>query len=104
MVRLKLKKGDPVVVITGKDKGQSGKIQSVHRAAMLVVVEGVNTVIKHQKPSQTSEGGRVSKEMPIHISNVMYADPKTGKPVKLGVKRDEAGKRVRYIKQTQEQI
>lgn len=82
-----LKKGDTVVVIAGKDKGKRGKITELLRKEMKVIVEGVNTVTRHTKPTQKSpQGGRVTKEGAIHISNVMMLDPKTNKPTRLGKK------------------
>ena len=77
---MNFKKGDKVNVIAGKDKGKSGKILHVLRNKDRVVVEGVNIVKKHQKPTQANQtGGIVERENPIHISNIMMADPKTGK-------------------------
>ena len=77
---MNFKKGDKVNVIAGKDKGKSGKILHILRDKDRVVVEGVNVVKKHQKPTQANQtGGIVERENPIHISNIMMADPKTGK-------------------------
>jgi len=98
-----LKTGDNVIVITGKDKGKTGKITSVNTKTNRVIVEGVNTVKRHQKPSQTSEGGIVTKEASIHVSNIAIADPKTGKATRIGYKT-EGDKKVRYAKASGEVI
>jgi large subunit ribosomal protein L24 len=106
-VKYKIKKGDPVVVITGKDKLtaarntklKGAKVKSVDISKAKVVVENVNMVKRHFRQSQAHpEGGIVEKEMPIDISNVMYCCPKCEKGVRLGVKQLEGGKRVRYCK------
>ena len=75
----KIRKGDKVVVLTGKDKGRNGEVLRVMPKDDKAVVRGVNIVRKHQKPSQSQEGGIISKEAPIHISNISIADPKDGK-------------------------
>lgn len=94
-----LKSGDDVIVITGKDKGRRGKITKVFTKTARVVVEGVNMVTKHKKPSMNNEGGKVSQEAPIHVSNVMLADPVTGNPTRVGYKI-ENGKKVRVAKKS----
>ena len=86
--KLKVKKGDKVVVITGRDKGKSGEILAVLRAESRVVVQGVNMAQRHQKQSMSQEGGIVQKELPIHVSNVALIDPKTQKPTRIGYKMD----------------
>lgn len=86
MSKLKLKKGDKVVVLTGKDKGKTGEILRVVPDEMKVYVQGVNEQTKHKKPSATSPGGKEKQNAPIHISNVALADPKTGKPTRVGYK------------------
>ena len=86
--KLKVKKGDKVVVITGRDKGKSGEILEVLRAENRVVVQGVNMAQRHQKQSMQQEGGIVQKELPIHVSNVALIDPKTEKPTRVGYKMD----------------
>ena len=99
---LKIKKGDTVKVITGKDKDKEGKVLSVNVKKNRVVVEGVNMVTKHQKPSaQNQQGGIVNKEAPIDVSNVMYLHK--GKPTRVGF-RYEDGKKVRFAKSTGETI
>lgn len=96
----RLKKGDKVKVISGKDKGVIGEIKSFNRSLGKVVVEGVAIVRKHQKPSQTSQGGIISKEMPINVSNVMYYDEDSSSTSRLGMKLDDEGYKVRYVKKT----
>ena len=102
----KLKKGDTVVIISGKDKGKQGKISKLVLKTSRVVIEGVNMVTRHTKPSQKApQGGRVTKENPIHLSKVMLLDPKTGKPTRVGkkaVKDSKTGKTkiVRFAKKS----
>jgi len=86
--KFKVKKGDKVVVITGRDKGKSGEILEVLRAENRVVVQGVNMAQRHQKQSMQQEGGIVQKELTIHVSNVALIDPKTEKPTRIGYKMD----------------
>ena len=95
---LKIKQGDTVKVITGKDKDKEGKVVSVDRKNGRVLVEGINKVTKHEKPSAANQnGGIVQKEAPIDISNVMYVHK--GKPTRIGFKM-ENGKKVRFAKST----
>jgi large subunit ribosomal protein L24 len=84
--KFKVKKGDKVVVITGRDKGKSGEILEVLRAENRVIVQGVNMAQRHQKQSMQQEGGIVSKEATVHLSNLALADPKDGKPTRVGFK------------------
>ena len=93
----KIKKNDMVKVIAGKDKGKTGKV-------LEVVVEGVNVYKKHQKQTATKEAGIVDKSMPIHVSNVVALDPKTGEPTSFRMKTLEDGKRVRVSKKTGETV
>jgi large subunit ribosomal protein L24 len=86
--KFKVKKGDKVVVITGRDKGKSGEILEVLRAENRVVVQGINMAQRHQKQSMQQEGGIVQKELSIHVSNVALIDPKTEKPTRVGYKMD----------------
>lgn len=102
--KLKLKKGDEVVVIAGKDKGKKGNILRVITEERRVVVSGVNKVKRHQKPSRTGAGGIVEKELPLHISNVMLVDPKTNKATRVGYKKLEDGSKVRFAKDSGEVI
>jgi large subunit ribosomal protein L24 len=98
----KLKKGDTVVVLTGKDKGKKGEISSVNPDANKAVVDGVNVAIRHTKQSQSSQGGRQPKAMPIDLSNLAIVD-KNGKATRVGF-RMEGDKKVRYAKTTGEVI
>ena len=86
--KLKIKKGDKVVVITGRDKGKSGEIVKVLREENRVIVQGVNVAQRHQKQSMSQEGGIVQKELAIHVSNVALIDPKSDKPTRVGYKMD----------------
>lgn len=104
MTKLKLKKGDEVVVTTGTAKDSRGKILSVNREKLTAVVEGVNLISKHTKPSaKQPQGGIVKQEAPIHISNLKLVDPKTGEPTRVGRKVVD-GKIVRYAKKSGEVI
>jgi large subunit ribosomal protein L24 len=96
----KIKKGDNVVVLTGKDKGRSGTVLEMITKTDRVLVQGINMVKKHTKQSQTSEGGIVAKEAAIHISNVALADPKDGKATRVGIKKNDDGKNVRFAKRS----
>jgi large subunit ribosomal protein L24 len=102
--KFKIKKGDEVVVLTGRDKGKSGEVLAVRRSEDRVVVRGVNIVKRHQRPSQTQPGGIVDKEAPIHISNVAHIDPKEKKPTRIGFKFLEGGRKVRFAKRSGEVI
>jgi len=103
--KLHIKKGDSVVVVTGNSKGQKGKVLEVIREKDRAIVEGVNMVKKHTKPnSKAPQGGILEKEASIHISNLMVADPKTGKPTRVGRRMDAEGKLVRYSKKSGEEI
>lgn len=104
MIKLKVKKGDEVIVITGKYKGKKGKILKVFSEKNKVVVSGINLVKKHTKPTQVSEGGIITKELPIDISNVAHVDPKTGNPTKVAFKFLEDGSKVRIAKKSGEII
>ncbi|MEM1237217.1 MAG: 50S ribosomal protein L24 [Pseudomonadota bacterium] len=98
----KLKKGDKVVVLAGKDKGKEGEITSVNPSAGKAVVDGVNMAIRHTRQSQTSQGGRLPKAMPIDLSNLALLDSK-GKATRVGF-RMEDGKKVRFAKTTGETV
>ncbi len=103
--KLHIKKGDKVVVIAGNYNGREGKVLEVIRATDKAIVEGVNMVKKHTKPNAAHpQGGIVEKEAPIHISNLMNVDPKTGKPTRIGRKLNDKGKLVRYSKKSGEEI
>ena len=100
----RIKKGDNVVVLTGKDKGRTGTVLEMVNKTDRVLVQGINMVKRHTKQSQTSEGGIITKEAAIHISNVALADPKDGKPTKVGIKTNDDGKKVRFAKRSGELI
>jgi large subunit ribosomal protein L24 len=104
MPKLKIKKGDKVVVITGRDKGKTGEVKQVLPAENRVIVDGVNMVKRHTKPSAGNAGGIVEKEASIHVSNVAYVDPKTDKPTRIGYKTLEDGRKVRFAKRSGEII
>ncbi len=99
----KIKKGDRVVVVAGRDKGRTGEVIEVRRDESRVLVRGVNVVKRHQRQSATQEGGIISKEAPIHISNVALADPKDGKPTRVGFKT-VGDKKVRFAKRSGAEI
>ena len=94
----KIKKGDKVVVTTGRDKGRSGEVLQVMPKEDRAVVRGINLVKRHQKQTQTQEAGIVSKEASIHLSNLLIADPRDGKPSRVGFKILEDGRKVRFAK------
>ena len=96
----KIKKGDKVVVLAGRDKGQSGEVIQVMPKDEVALVRGINLVRKHQKQTQTQEGGIISKEAPIHLSNLAVADPKDGKATRVGFKFLEDGRKVRFAKRS----
>jgi large subunit ribosomal protein L24 len=99
----KLKKGDKVVVLTGKDKGREGEILQVMPKEGRAIVDGINTVIRHTRQSQTSQGGRIPKSAPIQLSNLALVDPKEGGPTRVGFKVVD-GTKVRYAKKSGEII
>jgi large subunit ribosomal protein L24 len=101
---LHVKKNDVVMVVTGKDKGKTGKILKVLRKKGAVIVEGVNMVKKHLRPTPRAKGGIVEREAPVHISNVMVYCDKCAKPVRVGRKFLEDGRKVRYCKKCKEVI
>jgi large subunit ribosomal protein L24 len=100
----KIKKGDKVVVLTGKDKGKTGEVLTVHPADERAVVRGINVARRHQKQTASEQGGIVSKEMPIHLSNIAVADPTDGKPTRVGFKVSEDGRKHRVAKRSGEVI
>jgi large subunit ribosomal protein L24 len=95
----KIRKGDKVVILTGKDKGRSGEVLQVMPKEDRAVVRGVNVVKRHQRQSASQEAGIVTKEAPIHLSNLAIADPKDGKPTRVGFKI-EGDKKVRVAKRS----
>ena len=105
MSKLHIKKGDTVKVIAGDDRGKEGRVLSVEASKNRVIVEGVNIVTKATKPSaKYPQGGLIKMEAPINASNVALLDPKTGKPTRVGFKKDSEGKTVRYSKKSGEEI
>ena len=98
MVKLKIKKGDKVIVITGKDKGKSGEVLNVIPKTNRVLLRGINIAKRHTAQSQTSQGGILDKELSIHISNVSHIDPKENKATKIGYKFLKDGRKVRFSK------
>ncbi len=103
-VKMKVKKGDQVVVLTGKDKGAKGEILRVIPAESRVIVQGINMVTKHKKPTQFSAGGIEKIEKSIHVSNVALADPKSGEATRVGYKVLKGGKKVRVARKSGETI
>ena len=103
-VKLKIKKKDRVVVLTGRDKGKSGEVLRVLREENRAVVSGINLVWKHERPSAKGQGGRKQTEAPIHVSNLALADPKDGKATRVGFKILEDGRKVRVAKRSGEVI
>jgi large subunit ribosomal protein L24 len=99
----KLRKGDKVVVLAGKDKGKKGEISRVLPSANKAVVSGVNVSIRHTKQTQSSQGGRLSKEVPVDLSNLALVDPKSGEATRVGF-RMEGDKKVRFAKKSGETI
>ncbi|MCC0003138.1 MAG: 50S ribosomal protein L24 [Methylobacteriaceae bacterium] len=96
----KIKKGDKVVVITGRDKGRSGEVVQVMPAEERAIVRGVNMVKRHQRQTMQSEGGIITKEASVHLSNLALTDPKDGKPTRVGFKVLEDGRKVRFSKRS----
>jgi large subunit ribosomal protein L24 len=96
----KIRKGDKVVVLAGRDKGRSGEVLEVRPAEERALVRGINIVKRHQRQSANQEGGIISKESTIHLSNLAVADPKDGKPTRVGFKVMKDGKKVRVAKRS----
>ncbi len=101
-MKFKIKKGDKVVVITGRDKGKSGEVLRVLRDENRVLVQGVNMVKRHTRPGAGQAGGIVEKEAAIHLSNVAHIDPKSSKPTRVGYKTLGDGRKVRFAKRSGE--
>ncbi|MGY3444853.1 MULTISPECIES: 50S ribosomal protein L24 [unclassified Bradyrhizobium] len=99
----KIRKGDKVMVLTGRDKGRTGEVFEVRPDENKALVRGINMVKRHQKQSQTQEGGIISKEAPIHLSNIAYVG-KDGKPTRIGFKIQADGKKVRVAKSSGAEI
>ena len=96
----KIKKGDKVVVLTGRDHGRTGEVVQVMPAEERALVRAVNLVKRHQRQTATQEGGIIQKEAPVHLSNLAIADPKDGKPTRVGFKTLEDGRKVRFAKRS----
>jgi large subunit ribosomal protein L24 len=96
----KIRKGDKVIVRTGRDKGRTGEVIQVIRSEDRALVRGVNLVKRHQRQTPTQEGGIISKEASIHLSNLAIADPKDGKPTRVGFKILPDGRKVRFAKRS----
>ena len=105
MTKLHIKKGDTVYVLSGEDKGKQGKVLSVNIEEQRAIVEGLNLVSKHTKPNaKNPQGGIVKQEAPIHVSNLQLIDPKSGQPTRIGRRKNDEGKTVRYSKKSGEEI
>jgi large subunit ribosomal protein L24 len=104
--KLHVRRGDTVVVISGDDKGKTGTVLSVDIEKERAIVEGLNVVTKHNKPTANNPqgGGIVKKEAPLHVSKLMHVDPKSGKATRIGKKEDKSGKKVRFAKKSGEVI
>ncbi len=102
--KLKVKKGDKVTVITGRDKGKTGEILRVDPKRGRVLVQGVNMVKRHQGPSQTNPGGIIEKEASLHVSNVANLAPKPNQPTRVGYRIETGGRKVRFDKRSGELI
>ena len=100
----KIKTNDSVVVLAGKDKGKTGKVLTIRPSENRAIVEGVNIVTRHVRPSQLKEGGINRKEAPIHLSNLAIADPKDGKPTRVGFRLEKDGTKVRVARRSGEVI
>jgi len=96
----KIRKGDKVVVLTGRDKGRSGEVIQVLREQDRALVRGVHIVKRHQRQTPTQDGGIISKEASVHLSNLVLADPKDGKPTRVGFKTLPDGKKIRVAKRS----
>jgi len=104
MSAAKIKKGDQVVVLAGRDKGKKGEVFQIMPKDGRALVRGVNVVRKHQRQTAQQEGGIIAKEAPIHVSNLALEDPKDGKPTRVGFKRLDDGRKVRFAKRSGEVI
>ena len=104
MAKLKIKKGDHVVVLTGKDKGKHGEVLKMMPEENRAIVKGIAMIRRHQRQTATQDGGIISKEAAIHISNLAIEDPKDGKPTRVGFKFLKDGRKVRFAKRSGEVI
>ena len=101
-IKLRIKKGDTVAVLTGRDKGKTGEVLRVMPEKRRLIVAGVNVVKRHTRPSQAEAGGIIEKEASIHVSNVAIADPKENKPTRVGYRIMEDGRKMRFAKRSGE--
>jgi large subunit ribosomal protein L24 len=104
MTKLKIKKGDNVVVVAGRDKGRTGEVLRVLPSEQRVLVQGVNVAKRHTKPRMGEPGGIVEKELALHISNVSHVDPASGKPTRIGYRFLDDGRKVRFARRSGEVI
>ncbi|MCW5699180.1 MAG: 50S ribosomal protein L24 [Rhodospirillales bacterium] len=104
MMAVKIKKGDRVVVLTGRNKGRVGEVLKTLPKENRAIVQGVNVVKRHTRPTQATAGGIVEKEAAVHVSNLAHADPESGKPTRIGFKFLEDGRKVRFAKRSGEII
>ena len=104
MMAAKIRKGDKVVVLAGRDKGRSGEVIEVRPDDNRALVRGINMVKRHQRQTAQQEGGIISKELPVHLSNIALADPKDGKPTRVGFKVQPDGKKIRVAKRSGAEI
>ncbi len=102
--KLRVKKGDEVIVLTGREKGKKGSVLKVMRKDQRLLVQGVNMVKRHTRPSQANPGGIIEKEGSLHVSNVAHVDPKTGEPTRVGYRFLDDGRKVRFAKRSGEII
>jgi large subunit ribosomal protein L24 len=100
--KFKIKKGDRVVVVSGRDRGKQGEVLRVERKDDRLVVQGINMVKRHSRPAAGNPGGIIDKEAPIHISNVAHLDPSTSRPTRVGYKFLDDGRKVRFAKRSGE--
>jgi large subunit ribosomal protein L24 len=94
----RIRKGDKVIVITGKDKGRTGEVVRVLPAENRAIVQGINVARRHQRQTASTQGGILNKEMPIHLSNIALVDPRDNKPTRVGFRQAPDGRKVRYAK------
>ena len=94
----RIRKGDKVIVITGKDKGRTGEVIRVLPAENRAIVQGINVARRHQRQTASTQGGILNKEMPIHLSNIALVDPRDNKPTRVGFRQAPDGRKVRYAK------
>jgi large subunit ribosomal protein L24 len=104
VIKLKIKKGDEVIVITGQNKGKKGKVLKILPKENKAIVTGINVVKKHTKPTQNNDGGILQKELPIHISNIAHIDPKTGLATRVKFKILQDGSKMRVSQRSEEII